>query len=152
MLGDGDRAGELFSMLNPINHARTKDDVERYKVEPYVVSADIYAVPPHVGRGGWTWYTGSAGLMYRAGLDSILGFRLRGEVLVIDPCIPSAWPGFGIMFHYHGATYDIRIENPDHVSRGIRRAELDGVVLPDGQARFTLVKDAGTHEVRVVLG
>jgi len=152
MLGDGDRAGELFSMLNPINHARTKDDVERYKVEPYVVSADIYAVPPHVGRGGWTWYTGSAGLMYRAGLDSILGFRLRGEVLVIDPCIPSAWPGFGIMFHYHGATYDIRIENPDHVSRGIRRAELDGVVLPDGQARFALVKDAGTHDVRVVLG
>ncbi len=97
MLGDGDKAGELFSMLNPINHARTPDAVQRYKVEPYVVCADLYSTPPHVGRGGWTWYTGSAGWMYRAGLEWILGFRLQGAALLLDPCIPRAWPGFEIV-------------------------------------------------------
>ena len=90
MLGDGDKAGELFSMLNPINHANTRAGIHRYKVEPYVACADVYSMPPHVGRGGWTWYTGSAGWMYRAGLEWILGFRLRGKTLLIDPCIPSA--------------------------------------------------------------
>ena len=79
MLGDGDKAGELFAMLNPINHARHARRVERYKVEPYVVCADVYSTSPHVGRGGWTWYTGSAGWMYRAGLESILGFRMQGR-------------------------------------------------------------------------
>ena len=82
MLGDGDRAGELFAILNPINHARTPGAVHRYKVEPYVVCADVYSMPPHVGRGGWTWYTGSAGWMYRAGLEWILGFRLHGATLL----------------------------------------------------------------------
>ena len=91
-LGDGDKAGELFSILNPINHASTRAGVHRYKVEPYVMAADVYAEPPHVGRGGWTWYTGSAGWMYQAGVESILGFRLRGATLVVDPCIPRAWP------------------------------------------------------------
>ena len=90
-LGDGDKAGELFSLLNPINHASTRAGVYRYKVEPYVVAADIYAEPPHVGRGGWTWYTGSAGWMYRAGIEWILGLRLRGTRLYLDPCIPRAW-------------------------------------------------------------
>src|SRR6185295_7499635 len=95
-LGDGERAAELFALLNPINHARTRADVERYKVEPYVIAADVYAEPPHVGRGGWTWYTGSAGWMYRAGLESILGIRVRGARLEIDPCIPGAWSGFSV--------------------------------------------------------
>ena len=95
-LGDGDKAGELFAILNPINHASTRAGVHRYKVEPYVAAADVYAEPPHVGRGGWTWYTGSAGWMYRAGIEWILGFRLRGTRLHIDPCIPRAWRGFEI--------------------------------------------------------
>ncbi len=89
MLGDGDKAGELFSLLNPINHASTRAGIHRYKVEPYVACGDVYAEPAHVGRGGWTWYTGSAGWMYRAGLEWILGFRLRGATLLIDPCIPE---------------------------------------------------------------
>ena len=93
-LGDGDKAGELFSLLNPINHASSRAGVYRYKVEPYVIAADIYAEPPHVGRGGWTWYTGSAGWMYRAGIEWILGLRLRGTMMHLDPCIPRAWPGF----------------------------------------------------------
>ena len=85
MLGDGERAGELFSLLNPINHASTRAGLHKYKVEPYAAAGDIYAVPPHTGRGGWTWYTGSASWMYRAGLESILGFQLRGERLKIEP-------------------------------------------------------------------
>ncbi|HSO29142.1 MAG TPA: glucoamylase family protein, partial [Candidatus Sulfomarinibacteraceae bacterium] len=90
-LGDGDKAGELFSILNPVNHASTRAGVQRYRVEPYVMAADVYTEPPHVGRGGWTWYTASAGWMYQAGLEGILGFRLRGTTIEIDPCIPRAW-------------------------------------------------------------
>ncbi|HEX2707765.1 MAG TPA: glycosyl hydrolase family 65 protein, partial [Solirubrobacterales bacterium] len=133
-LGDGDRAGELYSILNPISHASTRAGVQRYKVEPYVMAADVYATPPHVGRGGWTWYTGSAGWMYRAGLESILGFRVHGAKLQIDPCIPRAWPGFRIEFRYHSATYEIAVENPAGVSRGVATIELDGEVSRAGAA------------------
>ncbi|PYM24720.1 MAG: hypothetical protein DMD78_08235, partial [Candidatus Rokuibacteriota bacterium] len=150
-LGDGDRAGELFALLNPINHARTPAGVERYKVEPYVIAADVYAEPPHAGRGGWTWYTGSAGWMYRAGLESILGFRLRGGRLVIDPCIPRAWEGFSIAFRHRRTRYDIRVENPHSVSRGVVAVEVDGVFL-GGQPAVALVDDGGSHRIRVVLG
>ena len=152
MLGEGDMAGELFSLLNPINHASTPDAMQRYKVEPYVACADLYSVPPHVGRGGWTWYTGSAGWMYRAGLESILGFRLQGAELLVDPCIPSTWPNFGILFRYRSTRYDIRVENPHGVSRGIARAELDGVALPGHRALIPLSDDGATHRVRIVLG
>jgi cyclic beta-1,2-glucan synthetase len=152
MLGEGDKAGELFSLLNPVNHASTPDGLRRYKVEPYVACADLYSVPPHVGRGGWTWYTGSAGWMYRAGLESILGFRLQGAELLLDPCIPSAWPNFGILFRYRSTRYDIRVENPHGISSGIARAELDGVALPENPARIPLTDDGATHRVRIVLG
>jgi cyclic beta-1,2-glucan synthetase len=150
-LGDGDRAAELFAMLNPVNHARTEAGVQRYKVEPYVVAADVYAEPPHVGRGGWTWYTGSAGWMYRAGLESILGFRWRGARLVVDPCIPRAWPGFALVFRYRSARYDIAVENPRGVSRGVSSVEVDGRSLV-GEPRIRLADDGKTHRVRVVLG
>jgi cyclic beta-1,2-glucan synthetase len=152
MLGDGDKAGELFSILNPLNHALTPDAVHRYKVEPYIICADLYSTSPHVGRGGWTWYTGSAGWMYRAGLEWILGFRQQGATLLIDPCIPRTWPGFGIAFRYKSTRYDIQVENAGGVCRGIAHAEFDGVTLPDDQARITLTDDGGTHHVRIVLG
>ena len=151
-LGDGDKAVELFSMLNPINHADTRAGVHRYKVEPYVMAADVYAEPSHVGRGGWTWYTGSAGWMYQAGVESILGFRLRGTTLVLEPCIPRAWPGYEIDFRYHSARYEIVVENPLGVSRGVASAELDGRMLTDRGATIPLVDDGATHRVRVVLG
>ncbi|HEX7431918.1 MAG TPA: glycosyl hydrolase family 65 protein, partial [Candidatus Limnocylindrales bacterium] len=151
-LGDGDKAGDLFSILNPINHASTRAGVQRYKVEPYVMAADVYTEPPHVGRGGWTWYTGSAGWMYQAGLEWILGFRLRGTTLVLDPCIPRAWPRYEIDFRYHSARYEIVVENPQGVSRGVASSELDGGVLPSGGATIPLVDDGATHHVRVVLG
>jgi cyclic beta-1,2-glucan synthetase len=152
ILGDGDKAGELFSILNPINHARTRADIYRYKVEPYVVSADIYAEPSHVGRGGWTWYTGSAGWMYRAGLEWIIGFRLRGKTLVIDPCIPKSWPGFKIAFRYHSARYDISVENPRGVNRGVLSIHLDGEALHPGDANIPLSDDGANHKIEVVLG
>jgi cyclic beta-1,2-glucan synthetase len=151
-LGDGDKAGELFSILNPINHASTRAGVHRYKVEPYVMAADVYTEPPHVGRGGWTWYTGSAGWMYQAGLEWILGFRLRGTTLLLDPCIPRAWPGYEIDFRYHSARYEIVVENPQGVSRGVASSELDGQALTGGGARIPLADDGATHRVRVVLG
>ena len=149
-LGDGDKAGELFSILNPINHASTRAGAYRYKVEPYVVAADIYAEHPHVGRGGWTWYTGSAGWMYRAGIEWILGFRLRGPVLYLDPCIPRAWRGFQIRFRYHAALYEVSVENPHGVTRGVAVLELNGEPL-DPKSGVPLGEE-GTHHILVVLG
>ena len=155
-LGQGERAGQLFSMLNPINHARTRAQVHRYKVEPYVVAADIYSVAPHVGRGGWTWYTGSAGWLYRAGVEAILGLRVRAASLTLSPCIPARWPGFEIVLKYRRARYEIAVENPFGISRGVALVELDGVMLPAavqaGQAQLALVDDAETHRLRIVLG
>ena len=150
-LGDGDRAGELFSLLNPINHASTRAGIHRYRVEPYVASADVYSKAPHVGRGGWTWYTGSAGWMYRAGVEWILGFRLRGAGLLLDPCIPRAWRGFEIDFRYHSARYEIQVSNPNGVTRGVTSLTLDGTTLAPG-SELKLVDDGLTHQVRLVLG
>ncbi|PYS70368.1 MAG: hypothetical protein DMF69_13800 [Acidobacteria bacterium] len=129
MLGDGERAGELFSLLNPINHSSTRAGLHKYKVEPYVAVGDVYAVPPHTGRGGWTWYTGSAGWMYRAGLESILGFKLQADRLQIDPCIPRWWREFEITYRRNRAVYHIKVENPFGINRGISTIELDGVAV-----------------------
>ncbi|MGI8432142.1 MAG: GH36-type glycosyl hydrolase domain-containing protein, partial [Chthoniobacterales bacterium] len=152
LLGDGDKAGELFSILNPINHARTRAEIYRYKVEPYVVSADVYTESSHVGRGGWTWYTGSAGWMYRAGLESILGFQLRGTNLLLEPCIPKSWPGFEIAFRYHSTRYEIAVTNPRSVRRGVTSLSLDGNSLPHDVAQIPLSDDGATHKVEIVLG
>jgi cyclic beta-1,2-glucan synthetase len=150
-LGDGNRAGELFSILNPVNHTSTTAGLYRYKVEPYVMAGDVYAEPPHTGRGGWTWYTGAGGWMYQAGVEWILGFRLRGTELELEPCIPATWPGYEIRFRYHTTTYEIVVDNPHAVSGGILSAELDGQLLADG-ARVALHDDGATHRLKVVLG
>jgi cyclic beta-1,2-glucan synthetase len=150
-LGDGDKAVELFRMMNPINRADTRANVQRYKVEPYVVAGDIYAEAPHIGRGGWTWYTGSAGWLYRAGMEAILGFRVRGTSLSIDPCIPRNWPGYSLEFRYHSAVYKITVENPSGVARGVALTELDGKLLA-GSAPVHLLDDGLAHQVRIVLG
>ncbi len=152
MLGHGNQAGDLFALLNPITRSSTRADLQRYKVEPYVIAADIYSVAPHAGRGGWTWYSGSAGWMYRTGLECILGFRVQGASLLLAPCVPENWPGFEIAFKYRSARYNISVDNPHGVSRGIAHAELDGQVLPLGQARIALADDGATHSVRVILG
>ena len=150
-LGDGDKAGELFAHPEPDQphpHARRRRTATRSS--PTSSPPTSTPEPPHVGRGGWTWYTGSAGWMYRAGVEWILGFRLRGSVLHLDPCIPRAWRGFEISFRYHSARYEIAVENPRGVTRGVSTVALDDQAL-DG-AGIALVDDGATHHVRVVLG
>ena len=150
-LGEGDKAVDLFNLVSPIHHARGRADVHRYKVEPYAVAADVYSEPPHVGRGGWTWYTGAAGWLYRAGLEWILGFRKRGNMLSIDPCIPRGWKGFEISYRHGRTRYRITVENPNGVSRRVTRISLDGNPLPS-DGLVPLVDDGGEHQVQVVLG
>ncbi|MDH4063315.1 MAG: hypothetical protein OEW19_02870 [Acidobacteriota bacterium] len=149
-LGSGDEVAELFHMLNPINHTRTVTDIERYKAEPYVVAGDVYARAPHAGRAGWSWYTGSAAWMYRAGLDSILGLRRRGPTFGIDPCIPSSWPQFEIVWRVRDTRYLIAVSNPDRQCRGVVVASLDDVAVDP--AAIPLSDDGLTHHVRIVLG
>jgi cyclic beta-1,2-glucan synthetase len=145
--GQGDRAFELYQMLNPLTHARTPDEVERYRVEPYVVAADVYTAAGQVGRGGWTWYTGSASWMYRVGLESILGFTRRGDTLRIDPCVPESWPEIGIEYRFGAATYAITVLRPADVRRAGAEVSLDGRML-DG-ASIPLRDDGARHEVIV---
>ena len=137
-------------MLNPINHARTAADVERVQDRAIRLAGDVYAHPSHAGRGGWTWYTGSAGWLYRAGLESILGLRRRGATFAIDPCIPSSWPEFSIVWRFGGSRYEIVVANPEHQCRGCAEAELDGV--PVNPAAVPLTDDGQAHHLRVVLG
>jgi cyclic beta-1,2-glucan synthetase len=151
MLGEGDKAVELFNLLSPIHHASRRANLHRYTVEPYAVAADVYSQSPHAGRGGWTWYTGAAGWLYRAGLEWILGFRKRGSTLRIDPCIPRKWKRFEITYRHGGTLYRIAVENPEHVCRGVARVSLDGTLLA-GDALVPLSDDGGEHRVEVVLG
>ena len=148
-LGDGDRAADLFALINPVNHGRTGDSVATYRAEPYVVAADVYSRPPHGGRGGWTWYTGSAGWMYRVGLEGILGLTLRAGALHLDPCIPRTWPRFDIVLKAARAEYHITVENPNGVNRGVRSIHVDGTPI---EGDVPLSDDGRTHEVRVLLG
>jgi cyclic beta-1,2-glucan synthetase len=149
-LGHGDEAAELFHMLNPVNHARTREEVAQYKLEPYVMAGDVYSLPPHAGRGGWSWYTGSAGWMYRAGLESLLGFVRRGDVLRINPCVPAGWTEFGIRWRSGETTYDIAVRNPAGHAGGRTSASFDGT--PVDPLAIPIVLDGGTHDVQVVLG
>jgi cyclic beta-1,2-glucan synthetase len=152
LLGDGDRAGELFSIINPINHASTRAGIHRYKVEPYVACADVYSSPQHIGRGGWTWYTGTAGWMYRTAVEGILGINLRGRILSINPCIPRAWSGFEITYKYGSSRYRISVENPRGVSQGVVQASLDGRDIASKPCEITLVDDGSYHYGQVTLG
>ena len=149
-LGSGDEAAEFFHMLNPVNHGRTAADVSRYKTEPYVMAGDVYARSPHAGRGGWSWYTGSAGWMYRAGLESILGLRRRGATFVVDPCIPSSWPEYRMTWRFLDSRYEITVSNPARRCRGVAKATLDGAVV--NAAAIPLLNDGKTHDVQIVLG
>lgn len=149
-LGNGDMAEELFRLINPIYRADTAEKAEQYKVEPYVISADVYSIPPHTGRGGWTWYTGSAGWMFRLGIEAILGLRRSGAILRLNPCIPKTWPGFRLCYRYGKTVYEIEVNNPHGVNSGVRRATWDGEPVAAGQ--IPLVDDGKHHLVRVELG
>jgi cyclic beta-1,2-glucan synthetase len=147
--GDGNRAFELYQYINPFTHTSTAEDVERYKVEPYVVVADLYTATGHLGRGGWTWYTGSASWMYRVGLEAILGFHKRGDTLVVEPVISESWKAFSITYHYKSSTYEIAVKNPDGVARGKSVVTVDGAAVEDGIVK--LADDGATHTVEVTL-
>jgi cyclic beta-1,2-glucan synthetase len=150
LLGRGRRALELMQILNPIYHARDPESVERYKVEPYVIAGDVYSCPPHVGRGGWTWYTGSASWIYRAILESILGVHRRGDRLAINACIHPDWTGYEVTYHFRSATYLIHVENRSGGESGLATVWLDEQLLPE--QRIPLLDDGQTHQVRIVIG
>ena len=144
---DGDRAFQLFQMINPLTHASTPDQIETYKVEPYVVAADVYTATGHLGRGGWTWYTGSASWMYRIGLEAILGFRKEGDRLIIEPCVPMSWREYQIDYRFGRSVYAIVVVNPDGVEGGAVDVTVDGRVLDD--STIVLVDDGLRHDVQV---
>jgi cellobiose phosphorylase len=144
--GNGTKAAELLDLINPIRHSQANPD--RYLVEPYVIAADVYAIAPHTGRGGWTWYTGSAGWMYRLGIEQILGLRRHGDQLIIAPCIPPDWPGFQAEYRYGQSIYHIHVHNPDHVAASTRTIMLDGVPIT---GHLQLNDDGLPHHVEVVL-
>jgi cyclic beta-1,2-glucan synthetase len=145
-LGDARRAWDLWRLINPIAHGASPGAIETYKVEPYVVAADVYAVAPHVGRGGWTWYTGSAAWMYRLIVESLLGVRLQGERLRIEPCLPADWTGFTVHYRYRETVYHIIVHQTPHAA-GDQRLALDGYDQP-GMA-VPLVDDHAEHRVEV---
>jgi cyclic beta-1,2-glucan synthetase len=149
-LGLGDDAMELFHVLNPINHARTPEAVERYRVEPYVVAADVYNHPMHVGRGGWTWYTGSAGWMYQVAVGHLLGLRRTGDTFRLEPCIPAMWPEFSLDWQHGTTLYRIVVRNPENQYRGVRSVTVDGAVL--NGLDIPLVDDGCEHAVDIVMG
>ncbi len=149
-LGMGDKACELFHMLNPVNHTRTSIEYSRYKCEPYVLAADVYAVHPHTGRGGWSWYTGAAGWLYKVGLENIAGLRKKGDRLYIEPCIPHTWDRFDITYRKGTACWNIEVRNPDKVCHGVVYIAVDGKPRSDGY--INLAEENGVHRVEVVMG
>ncbi len=149
-LGQGDQAHQLFRMLNPIGHGDTRENVRQYQVEPYVIAADVYGIEPHVGRGGWTWYTGSGGWMYRLGLEAILGLRREGDRLRIFPSIPRDWGEFSIDYRYGQAVYHIHVINPEGLNVGVKEIRLNNEVLP--QKDIPLLDEERQYEVEVRMG
>jgi cyclic beta-1,2-glucan synthetase len=145
-LGQVDRAHALFSLLNPINHTLTAADADRYKVEPYVVAADVYSVAPHIGRGGWTWYTGSAAWMYRAGIEGILGIRREGKFVTVEPCIPAAWPSFAATINLDSTRFDISVVRQSVESV---RAKLDGVPIDCDTGKVRVLLDGRVHNLSI---
>ena len=147
MLGDNERAWEFYTMLNPVNHGSTPEGIERYKVEPYVMCADIYGVAPHIGRGGWTWYTGAAGWMYRLTVETLLGLQLEGDHLRLDPCVPAAWDGYKIHYRFGNTVYHISVSCGGEPSEPATQVTVDGCHRPD--ARIPLIDDRQEHFVEV---
>ncbi|MGH7136550.1 MAG: GH36-type glycosyl hydrolase domain-containing protein, partial [Pirellulales bacterium] len=148
-IGDSQRAWELFSLINPVNHADTAAKAATYRVEPYVVAADVYAVSPHTGRGGWTWYTGSAGWMYRLITESLLGLILEVDKLRFAPCLPAEWSTFKMHYRYRETYYHITVHNRGGDST-VERITVDGI--DQAQRSVPLIDDRNNHQVEVFLG
>ena len=151
-LGLSEKAHDLFALVNPINHASDPRSVARYKVEPYVIAADVYSVAPHIGRGGWTWYTGSAGWMYRAGIEGILGLRRQGDALVVDPCIPPDWPEFSATLNLADTNCQVIVRHRSERSEAPSSATMDGAALLPQRGVFQVPLDGGEHTLVIELG
>jgi cellobiose phosphorylase len=157
MMGDKERAWELFAMLNPINHGNTSEAIARYKVEPYVMAADIYMAEPHTGRGGWTWYTGAAGWMYRLSIETLLGVQLEVDHLTITPCVPAHWDTYKIHYRYRDTLYHITMQRITDNSEQVTEVKVDGVTIHkasvngrmDAKNSIPLVNDHQEHHVTV---
>ena len=150
-LGDGQKAFDLFAMLNPINHASNAQDALRYKVEPYVLAADVYSVAPHIGRGGWTWYTGAAGWMYRAGMEGILGINREGKELSIQPCLPPNWPEFEARIKVKSTDYSIHVVQSRSAGNGAINAVLDELMIPVVKGVVRLPLDGRNHKLSITI-
>jgi cyclic beta-1,2-glucan synthetase len=155
-LGRNNEAASLLQRLSPVWHARDREAADLYKVEPYVIAADIYGEPPHVGRGGWTWYTGSAGWMFRVAVESVLGLSLEHDRwLVLKPCVPDSWPEYRVTYrHHHHTSYAIHFTNPQGHARKVISATLDDheLAITDGIVRIPLAEDGAVHLVSVRVG
>ncbi|MDQ6973120.1 MAG: protein ndvB, partial [Mariprofundaceae bacterium] len=156
MMGDNKHAWELFAMLNPIHRGSEPEAIERYKVEPYVMSADIYGAPPHTGRGGWTWYTGAAGWMYRLSIETLLGLHLEANHLRIAPCVPADWESYNVHYRFRETVYHIIIKRAGNKSDEVSSVTIDGAVLHeacrDGAGWIPLIDDYMEHQIEVDLG
>ena len=150
LLGDGGRAMQMFEMINPINHTRDNQAVLRYQAEPYVLCGDVYSVPPHVGRGGWSWYTGSSAWMYRIAVEQMMGLKMKGSFFTIEPCIPSEWREYALVFQREGITYEVKVLNPNGVQRGVKSVEMDGKTVPDFKIGL-LPKSPSPKKVSIVV-
>jgi cyclic beta-1,2-glucan synthetase len=148
--GDGERAAKVLRLLNPIERARDSQAVWRYGIEPYVVAADVYRLPGRIGQGGWSWYTGSAAWMYRAWVEEVLGLKVRGDRLRLDPVIPGWWEGFRLRYRHGEAIYEIQVDNPDRCERGVSWVEMDAQRLPDGLV--PLERGLVKHRILVRMG
>ena len=142
LLKDGDKAFEVFDMLNPINHSRTDSEMRKYKLEPFVIAADVYANPLHLGRGGWSWYTGAASWMYRFGIEFLLGLKFRGNMLYVEPCVPNSWKEYEVEYRYLNTIYKISVK-----ITGEKKIAIDNV--PDSGNSFRLKNDGGIHFVEL---
>jgi cyclic beta-1,2-glucan synthetase len=140
-LGNQEHVWELLNMINPINHGKSATDIAIYKVEPFVLAADVYSRAPHAGRGGWTWYTGSAGWLYRLIIESFLGLQKEGNKLIINPCIPKEWRSFKIDYRYKNIVYHIEVVQKDNAEKA--NVIVDGVEIENNV--FTLPADGGTN-------
>ena len=155
MLGFGDKATEYFRMINPIEHSRTKETAKKYKVEPYVIAADIYGAGNLAGRGGWTWYTGSSSWIYKAGIEYILGMKIKGNIekkkqtLTFNPCIPKGWKEYSIKYKYGNSVYNIKIKNPNGKNTGVEKFILNGKEIEEKE--IVLEENAGINNVEIIM-
>jgi cyclic beta-1,2-glucan synthetase len=145
--GDGERAASILRLLNPIEHTGNPDAAARYGIEPYVIAADVYRLPGRIGLGGWSWYTGSAAWMYRAWVEEVLGLKLHGNQMRLDPAIPAWWKGFTLRYRHGEAAYEIQVENPDGCEHGVSWVEMDGRRLPD----MVILLERGLVKHRIIV-